>query len=79
MPSKNSGMCLFNTKKPTPASAPAPAPAPAPEAPTSPALNEAGTEAKNASAAVAASRRGRNSLRIDLNVPSAGSGLTIQK
>ncbi len=70
-------MCLGGGKEPPRQSAAAPPPPPPADTPKTPALNEATTEAKNASTAVDGSRRGRNALRIDLNAPSTASGLTI--
>lgn len=70
-------MCLGGSKTPPRQSAAAPPPPPPADTPKTPALNEATAEAKNASAAVEGARRGRSALRIDLNAPSAASGLTI--
>lgn len=70
-------MCLAGGKTPPRQSAAAPPPPPPAEAPKTPALNEASTEAKNASTAVEGARRGRSALRIALNAPAATSGLAI--
>ena len=73
-------MCLGGSApKPAQVEAAAPAPPPPANKPTSPAFNEATTEAKNASSAADGARRGRGALRIDMNVPSGGAGLTIQQ
>ena len=71
-------MCLGGGKTPPKQSAAAPPAPPPADAPTSPALNESTTDATNANNAVEGARRGRSALRINLNAPSQGSGLTIQ-
>lgn len=70
-------MC-FEQPKTQKIEAPPPPPPPPADAPKTPALNEQTVESKNASQSVAGKRRGRSSLRIDLNPPSTGTGLAIR-
>ncbi|UJX45765.1 hypothetical protein [Xanthobacter sp. YC-JY1] len=72
-------MCLGGGSKPATVEPVAAPPAPPGDKPTSPAFNEATTTAKNANSAADGARRGRSALRIDLNSPTSGSGLTIQQ
>lgn len=72
-------MCLGSPPKASIVEAAAPPPPPPPTAPATPAFNEATTESRNAGAAVDGARRGRSALRIDMGMPTGGSGLTIQR
>ena len=68
-------MCISTPRAPD-IDPPAPPPAPPEAAPESPALNEAGSQSKNEDDTLKTKRRGRSSLRIDLQAPSR-SGLNI--
>lgn len=67
-------MCLVQRPKQV---SPLAAPPPPADDPLSPALNEASADAANAANAVDGARRGRKSLRIDLDAASSTSGLNI--
>lgn len=60
-------MCFGGGSKPAPQQAPPPPPPPPADAPASPAYNESAANAANADAALAGSRRGRKSMRVDMN------------
>lgn len=68
-------MCV-SAPKPPKVEPPAPPPAPPEAAPTSPSLNDGRAE-KSEDDAIKAKRRGRRSLRIDLQTGGTSNGLNI--